>query len=200
MLIKIIKKTFLNLRILGIIVIVALIAMLQIKSCNTEKALEKAQLENQALTDSAKKFRDKNGDLNIQKEQLIGSRKNLIELLKKKDTEVAKLLDNNKVNTVIKYKDRLKWNDSIILVSECFIDTIIGDKWVTLTLKADSNVLKTDIKILNEYTIVDEYVRDKWWKKKYPVITVKSKNPYSNTDSLVTYKVKPKECFLKKLF
>lgn len=176
------------------------IILFQIKFCNLRKEIKESKTVISALADSAKIYKDKNGVSHVQIKKLETDRKSLIEIAKQKDAEIAKILKDKDVKTVIKYKYIIQKGDSVLLTDSCAIDTTIGDKWLMLSLKTEGKKLYTNVQVKNELVITDRKVKDKWWKKKYSVIDIANKNPYAKGDSISNYSVKPNEPDNKKWF
>lgn len=179
---------------------IVVISIMQIRTCNLKKELNDSSNTIKAISDTAKIYKDKNGIKHIQIAKLESDRKTLIEIAKKKDAEIAKILKDKDIKTVIKYKYIVQKGDSVLLTDSCTIDTMIGDKWLTLKLKTEGKKLFTDVSVKNELIITDKQVRDKWWKSKYSVIDIANKNPYAKDDLISNYSVKVKQRDVKKWF
>lgn len=183
------KKNNLLIGIIAVLLI-ALALTLQ-KSCNQNKELSESKIQINALTDTTKVYRDKQGFLHSERQKLIGQRKDLIAIAEKQDKEIAKLLKDKNTNTVIKWKDNVVYKDSIQFIGDsCYFKATVGDEWVKNDVTVYGNTLVVKTNVTNKYTITDKWKRDKWYKPRYNVIDIKNHNPYTGgADSLMTYSV-----------
>lgn len=62
--------------------------------------------------------------------------------------------------------------------------------WVDYNITANKDSTHVDFKVKNKYSVVIGETRDKWYKKKYPIVEVTNKNPYDKIKTLKAFEVK----------
>lgn len=190
-----------------IILILLIILILSIKQ-NKDKALELENLSN-SLNDTLKIWKDKDS-INYAKISLLETSKvNDFIKLQTKDKEIKEL--QKEVNN---YKNKLGSSGSVTkfrtitnveLREVTKIDTlrivngldkfpeysseINKDGWIVGVIVANSDSIKADLKVKNDYSVIIGEERQGLFKPKKPFVEVKNNNPYSETESLRTYRV-----------
>lgn len=186
-------KNILNI-ILSVIIIVLLV-----KNCNSgeseTKWREKYTLQNQLLTDSITRYKDKEGR-NITKINSLETSnvKNILELKSSKESviKLQSIIKSYKPETVVVIEERVKLDTiyntdtSIVYVDSNGVKQIefpisLKNEWVKVTGKVNSSITSLSVSVENKYSVF--FKKNK--KTKQTEVYVTNENPYSITKELL---------------
>jgi len=190
--------------------VIALILLL-IDDCNKRTQKTYVQ-EYEALQDTLTKTRDKSGKQTAQIALLQTTTRRQLLKLHSSDSTVRKLQ-----SLVKEYKGKLIsatvltnttlieasnqttviHNDTIHTDSAIYIyptyTTKWKERWSEGRIIANRDSIEHHILVKNDFEITQGYKRDKWWKAKEAVVTVRNLNPYTDTEQLRSFNLKQKQ-------
>lgn len=198
--------------VLGIIfLIIFIILLIQFKGC---KSIKEDNTMYQHLEDSIKTYKNKYGDL-VSSTSLLqaSSTKQLLDLKSKDETilwlqsEVSKNKDKVKdggsisvIGTEVYFKGAngtvVSFNTQPVKIGDTVYyyptyDSKSKDTtWVNYQIKANKDSIHLDLKVKNKYSVVIGSEREKWYKKRKPIVQVSNQNPYDKVKSLKAFEVK----------
>ena len=195
------------------IVLIIILSFFIVKSCNQDKIIsEKTNLIN-ALNDTVKIWKDKNGISHSKTEVIKTSSINdfLKQNVKDKETkELQNVVKENKnrlgkqgsvtkFNGIIEFEKEIPTlrdtiyipKDGLVIKKPVYNSSFDMDGWVVGSVKASEDSTKINLRIKNDYTVIvgEEKTGFLGLGKRKPFVEVTNKNPYSETTSLKTYQV-----------
>lgn len=156
-----------------------------------------------AWKDSLRIERNKNGEEVAKNILILADRDAFKKMYFAKDSDyqrLQKMVDKNTLSaTLIKNttsftgttKTEIKW-DTVEVEGEKIYPTYITsfkNKWISDTIIANKDSTELRLKVYNEYEIIQNWERPKWYKQKQPMIEVTNKNPYTETTTLKSFAV-----------
>lgn len=81
------------------------------------------------------------------------------------------------------------FNKTVYLYPE-YSSTSKDTTWIKYSIKANKDTTTLDLSVKNKYSVLIGSKRDKWYKPKYPIVEVTTKNPYDKVKTLRAFEVK----------
>lgn len=178
------------------------------QGCENKQALAEKDSMYEAISDSLKTWKDKDGIEHSEKQTVQSNNPNEFLKARSNDAEVIALQ-----KLVKQYKKQLGKQGSVALIKgETIIDTFytkpivtyvdrtfykdsIKNKWIDWNYKvarpekATKDSVNFKLKLNYEYAVIYKEESNGWFKKPTPYAEVVNYNPYSTTVSLTTYRV-----------
>ena len=195
------------------IVLIIVLSFFIVRSCNQDKIIsEKTNLIN-ALNDTVKIWKDKNGISHSKTEVIKTSSisdflkqnvkdketKELQNVVKENKNRLGKQGSVTKFNGIIEFEKEIPTlrdtiyipKDGLVIKKPVYNSSFDMDGWVTGSVKASEDSTKINLRIKNDYTVIigEEKTGFLGLGKRKPFVEVTNKNPYSETTSLKTYQV-----------
>ena len=195
------------------IVLIIILSFFIVRSCNQDKIIsEKTNLIN-ALNDTVKIWKDKNGISHSKTEVIKTSSisdflkqnvkdketKELQNVVKENKNRLGKQGSVTKFNGIIEFEKEIPTlrdtiyipKDGLVIKKPVYNSSFDMDGWVTGSVKASEDSTKINLRIKNDYTVIigEEKTGFLGLGKRKPFVEVTNKNPYSETTSLKTYQV-----------
>ena len=190
-----------------IIALGVVIFALLYRGCEKDDQLEKQTALYTAVNDSLETKRNKLGQQEAEIALLVGTHESDLLKIQTQDETIKKLQ-----GTVEKYKGKLaaalvgatSTSESGTTATEIIHDTVrIGGKeyvypvyksswdeeWSKGSIVASKDSIKRDIFVRNEFEITQGWKKEKWYKKKTPVVNIKNLNPNTETEELRSFVV-----------
>ena len=202
------NKFHISLTAILIIACVILVLLLN-KSCNDVKKGKDFETMYNASQDSLHKKRNKDGTeetttallygsvaslkkLHADDSSAIGRLQKLVDKLTISATVFSTATTNtiSSATTVVPHDTVIK-GDSILIYPE--YRTKFKNKWEDFDVRANRDTILVNYKVFNDFSFEQKWERQKWYKAKVPVITVKNNNPKTETTELKSFTVKPKK-------
>lgn len=192
--------SYINTRNILIVVLFVLLLGFVFRSCEKSREIANYKHTIGAINDEVKKTKNKLGQnvaqrkaIEIEYKQLqdlyFANNVELAELKKivKKDTKSATIFSGEtRVDTFIDTQIKYAKDSSLIYCS------VFNDNWVFLSIESGIDTTLFALIVKNKYQIKQESKREKWYSKKQLVTQVTNLNPYSSTDSVISYTRKEK--------
>lgn len=125
----------------------------------------------------------------LEKDKRIEAQLKEIEQLKSLEQKVI-IRNKTKFDTLTIHLNDTLWitdTDTIYLKSFAY-----KDEWLVMSGSIQEQIMTFDsLVVKNKYTIEIGKTREKWYKPKESVIYLRNENPYTKTDELVSYTLKP---------
>ena len=195
------------------IVLIIILSFFIVKSCNQDKIIsEKTNLIN-ALNDTVKIWKDKNGISHSKTEVIKASSisdflkqnvkdketKELQNVVKENKNRLGKQGNVTKFNGVVKFETEIPTlrdtihisKNGLVIKKPIYNSSFDMDGWVVGSVTASEDSTKINLRIKNDYTVIigEEKMGFLGLGKRKPFVEVTNKNPYSETTSLKTYQV-----------
>lgn len=195
------------------IVLIIILSFFIVRSRNQDKIIsEKTNLIN-ALNDTVKIWKDKNGISHSKTEVIKTSSisdflkqnvkdketKELQNVVKENKNRLGKQGSVTKFNGIIEFEKEIPTlrdtiyipKDGLVIKKPVYNSSFDMDGWVTGSVKASEDSTKINLRIKNDYTVIigEEKTGFLGLGKRKPFVEVTNKNPYSETTSLKTYQV-----------
>ena len=195
------------------IVLIIILSFFIVRSCNQDKIIsEKTNLIN-ALNDTIKIWKDKNGISHSKTEVIKTSSisdflkqnlkdketKELQSTVKENKNRLGKQGSVTKFNGIIEFEKEIPTlrdtiyipKDGLVIKKPVYNSSFDMDGWVVGSIKASEDSTKINLKVKNDYTVIigEEKTGFLGLGKRKPFVEVTNKNPYSETTSLKTYQV-----------
>ena len=182
-----------------LVCIIVILTSLLIDKCNLQKDGNKAIvqiLDLQNKNNSLQKTIDENNreitratNVILEKDKQIELQLKEIDQLKSLEQKVI-IRNKTKFDTLTIHLNDTIWitdTDTIYLKSFAY-----QDKWLKMSGVVKQEVMTFDsLVVKNEYTIEIGQTREKWYKPKQNVVYLRNENPYTSTDELISYTLKP---------
>ena len=195
------------------IVLIIVLSFFIVRSRNQDKIIsEKTNLIN-ALNDTVKIWKDKNGISHSKTEVIKTSSisdflkqnvkdketKELQNVVKENKNRLGKQGSVTKFNGIIEFETEIPTlrdtvyipKDGLVIKKPVYNSSFDMDGWVVGSVKASEDSTKINLRIKNDYTVIvgEEKTGFLGLGKRKPFVEVTNKNPYSETTSLKTYQV-----------
>ena len=195
------------------IVLIIILSFFIVRSRNQDKIIsEKTNLIN-ALNDTVKIWKDKNGISHSKTEVIKTSSisdflkqnvkdketKELQNVVKENKNRLGKQGSVTKFNGIVEFETEIPTlrdtiyipKDGLVIKKSIYNSSFDMDGWVTGSVKASEDSTKINLRIKNDYTVIigEEKTGFLGLGKRKPFVEVTNKNPYSETTSLKTYQV-----------
>ena len=195
------------------IVLIIVLSFFIVRSCNQDKIIsEKTNLIN-ALNDTVKIWKDKNGISHSKTEVIKTSSisdflkqnvkdketKELQNVVKENKNRLGKQGSVTKFNGIIEFEKEIPTlrdtiyipKGDLVIKKPVYNSSFDMDGWVVGSIKASEDSTKINLKVKNDYTVIigEEKTGFLGLGKRKPFVEVTNKNPYSETTSLKTYQV-----------
>ena len=195
------------------IVLIIVLSFFIVRSRNQDKIIsEKTNLIN-ALNDTVKIWKDKNGISHSKTEVIKTSSisdflkqnvkdketKELQNVVKENKNRLGKQGSVTKFNGIVEFETEIPTlrdtiyipKDGLVIKKPIYNSSFDMDGWVVGSVKASEDSTKINLRIKNDYTVIvgEEKTGFLGLGKRKPFVEVTNKNPYSETTSLKTYQV-----------
>jgi hypothetical protein len=194
------------------ILMLAVVSIVSIQQCS-QKTLEietndgNWKFKYTMMVDSFEVKTNEQGDLLAYQAQLLVSNDQAKELLENENSELKKLSSHVKTKVVTEIKEvYIPFGEvvnarTVSDTNEVLIDTSdtkpykpfgVTTSWYSLSGKVfDEGLIVDSLSVKNEITTNIGWKRDKWYKKKYAVVEIKSKNPHTQIVGVQNVTVRP---------
>jgi hypothetical protein len=195
-----------------LIVLLSIVCITSVRECSN-KSLEVERAEGQWKFKYASMVKDYTTETNelgeqlAYQEQLLIDEKQAKDILKMENSSLKKIASSTKVKTVTKIKEVFIPFDEVVSARELSptneVDTTakpfgLTTEWYSFNGKVLHNGIKLDsVSFNNKITTNIGWKKDKWYKKKYAVVEVKSSNPHTQVTGMQNIVVAPRK---KKFF